>query len=236
MLAAAMNDAMWTGECAEVLKALTGFYPSSFFDGPEIPQTPQETESEARLLREHPEMVHAIERGRELLEKERRQLWTWFRQPPCSIEWMPTSQLASQSVIQKLEAGGAMIEFLLPQEQLQPLLLFKPKTTLQAIAAAIYAERIRGVKYGTCDQCGELFKIGPWSNKRYCDSPRPCKETAKKARQRENEKRAVALLLDGVERGLSSREINREAEEQGIRLTPSAKEQAKQAARKLRKK
>jgi len=92
------------------------------------------------------------------------------------------------------------------------------------------------VEYRSCDSCGELIKIGVHSSKRYSDSSRPCKASAHKERQRENLRNAVALLLDGMKRGLSKRIIERTAKEQGIRLTPKAKEQAKLAARKLHKK
>ena len=185
-LAAAMNDGLRIGECAEILKALTGYYHSSFFDGSEIPQTPAEAEFDARIMRDHPEIHSGVKEGELHQERSRRELWGWFRQPPekaCSIEWIPKSQEAEQAVMQKMQAGGAMIEYLLPQEQLQPVLFIRPQTTLQAIAAAIYADRIQGVKYRTCDWCGNLFPIGGHNNKKYCDNS-PCKGNAHKQRTR----------------------------------------------------
>ena len=194
MLAAAMNDAQRTGECVEVLKALTDDYPSSFFDGSEIPQTPAMIEFDAQILREHPELHSDIEKGRQSHERRRRELWSWFRQPPCSIEWMPKSQEAGERIMQKRQAGGAMIEFLLPQEELQPVLLIRPRCALQAIAAAIYAERIQGVEYRKCDWCGDLFKVGNHANKRYCNPPRPCKGNAHKKRTRKAAKDSIDAM------------------------------------------
>lgn len=105
LLASAMNDAQLTGECAEALKALTGYYPSSFFDGTEIPKAPEAAEFDARILREHREIAPGIKEGSRRQERRRRDLWEWFRQPPCSIEWMPKSREAGQRAAQKFQYG-----------------------------------------------------------------------------------------------------------------------------------
>ncbi len=239
-LASAMKEAQLNGECAEVLKALNGdsIFHSSFFD---VPDTGAGAEFDAHK-RKHPEIVAGIQKGKRIQEDRRRELWAWFRHPPGSIEWIPNSMRAEQRVMRFLKdsrkhgrPGPWMIEFLLPKEDLKPMILIQPAYTLQAIGAAIYADRIQGVEYRPCDSCGELIKIGVHSSKRYCDSSRPCKATAHKERQRENLRKAVAHLLDGLKRGLSKRIIDRTAKEQGIRLTPKAKEQAKLAARKQHK-
>jgi hypothetical protein len=187
-------------------------------------------------------MVAGIQKGKRILEERRRVLWAWFRQPPCSIEWIPNSKRTEQRVMRFLKdrrkhgrPGPWMIEFLLPREDLKPVIVIQPAYTLQAIGAAIYADRIQGVEYRPCDSCGELIEIGAHSSKKYCEYPRPCKANAHKKRQRENHREAVALLLDGAKRGLSKSTIEKTAKERGIRLTPRAKEQARLAARKPHK-
>lgn len=185
-LRAAMNESPWSGECGEVLNALTGLYPSSFFDGYEIPC--EENEWYSKYLRDHPKLPAMMHEGRQTRESYHRTVCEWFRQPPFSIEWLPKSQEIEQEIRQKRQRGGAMIEFLLPKERLQPVLFIRPTTTLTAIAAAIYAERIQGVEYRTCLWCGDLFKVGKRSTKTFCGAPRPCKGNAKKKRTRDSAK------------------------------------------------
>ena len=116
MLATATNEAQRSGECAEVLKALTGdnIFCSSFFDGSEIPPTPAVIESEAQFLRDHPAGITEIRDLKRFRESERHKLYEWFRQPPCSIEWMPNSEEAKQKAVRHFQSAGMgpwMIEF-----------------------------------------------------------------------------------------------------------------------------
>lgn len=239
-LGAAMRSNSWSGDCGEVLKALTGIYPCAFFDGCEDslyvnvepfrdpstdPETSRRLEEAARAMHEapnHEECLKAFERekqelqaqdAREKWEREKMQawraLWQWFIKPPVSIEWRTIDNEAAQKMMKQridtetgvaipipeespLLRGGAMIEFLLPQDQLRPVLVIQPKCTLQAIAAAIYAERIQGISYRKCGWCEELFKIGSHKDKRYCDSAR-CKSNARKQRQRAKQRKEKEL-------------------------------------------
>lgn len=252
-LSVALNDAMndptnpakWTGECAEVLKALYGYYPNSFFDGCEIPQTFAETEFVARYLREHAEIVPKFEQGRHRQERRRRELWRWFRQPPSAIEWIPGSLEAEQKVFKTridqksglpvldVEAspcvrGGVMIEYLLPKQELTPVIVIRPTYTLQAIAAAIYVDRIKGVEYRECDwhKCGAVFKIGDQPNKIYCSER--CGDIAHSKRTRGRVKDARDLLLKGWKNGLSESEIERSLTVLG--LSPKARKSAREKA------
>jgi hypothetical protein len=137
---------------------------------------------------QNPEVANAVREGARLMKQQRRELETWFRQPPgnaWSIQWIPKSEQDEEAVIRKLRAGGAMIEFLLPRAALRPLLLIRPRFTLEAIAAAIFADNSNGVEYRACDACSALFKIGAHKDKKYCDEKR-CKNTAHQRRMRAN--------------------------------------------------
>lgn len=182
-LAAAMQSGKWGGEYGEMLKALTGNYPSSFFDSPSLPESAQEAR-----WRADPKLGPMIQEGMAHQERKRRELWMWFREPPgaaCSIQWVPKRAEDKKAVWRKLQAGGAMIEFLLPQNALQPVLLIRPSNTLQAMAAAIYGDRINGVEYRACEMCKALFKLGAHMEKKYCDRER-CKNRAHQKNRRVN--------------------------------------------------
>ncbi|MDR3798418.1 MAG: hypothetical protein P4K93_09710 [Terracidiphilus sp.] len=227
-LADAMRSNSWSGDCGEVLKALTGIYPSSFFDGCEdalyLHEQPkndpaadalrlEELHLDLRNATNHEEFMNAHERQTQELnahyaqekyeqedEQRRRSLWLWFIKPPVRIEWCPIDEEAAEKVMKfhvdsatglvipmvedsPLMRGGGLIEFLLPQSQLVPRLVIQPRYALEAIAAAIYAERIQGITSRKCDWCGELFLIGRHKDKRYCDAKR-CKSNAQKQRYR----------------------------------------------------
>jgi hypothetical protein len=137
-----------------------------------------------------------IQKGVAHQESKRRELYAWFREPPgaaCSIQWVPKRDEDEQAVLRKLGAGGAMIEFLLAQNALKPVLLIRPSNTLQAIAAAIYGDRINGVEYRACEVCKSLFKLGAHSEKKYCNREQ-CKNTAHQRNRRAvaHEKAAAA--------------------------------------------
>jgi hypothetical protein len=247
-LAAAMRNGSRTGDCAEVLKALSGIYPSSFFDGCEDAlyrnnKANEDPTAELRRLeklsrnfqeaKNHREFLKAQEQEKQEQashdamqryerdkEQDRRDLWRWFVKPPVSIGWQPIDEKATQEVVKHhidsatglsipiaeespLLRGGAMIEFLLPQGQLAPVLVIQPEHALQAIAGAIYAERIQGISYRKCDWCGDLFRIDRHKNKLYCDPPRPCKGNAQKQRQRAKQRNQKALAARNSQRSKS---------------------------------
>ncbi|MDE3202274.1 MAG: hypothetical protein KGN79_15285 [Acidobacteriota bacterium] len=144
----------------------------------------------------NPKITLRIEEGKRLQEQKRRELRTWFRRPPgkaCSIEWFPKRKEDAEAVFQKLRAGGAMIEFLLPREALRPALVIYASNTLEAIAAAIYADHSNGVEYRTCEFCNKLFPVGRQKSKRFCNQ-RQCKNAAhsRKVRQHERERKMLA--------------------------------------------
>jgi hypothetical protein len=160
--------------------------------------------------------------AREKWEREKkrnwRKLWQWFIKPPVGIEWLPNSKVAAHKV-QKyhvdpatgqailvveespIARSGAMIEFMLPQEQLVPILEIRPTCALEAIAAVIYAERVRGISYRKCVWCGELFRIDKHKNKQFCEPPKPCKGNAHKQRQRARQREEKALAASKHPKG-----------------------------------
>ena len=241
-LADVMQSDSWSGECGDVLMALSGIYDSPFFHGCEDSlylscETVQDAPSDARLFVEianskvsHEEWLRAHQRevqeltaqdAAEKWEHEKRQAWRklfqWFIKPPVSVEWVPNSKEAAQRV-QKYYVDpatgqavlvteespvarcGAMIEYLLPQDQLAPILEIRPTCALEAIAAVIYAERVRGISYRKCDWCGELFRIDTHKNKRYCELPKPCKGNAHKQRQRARQSKEKGLAASKSEK------------------------------------
>lgn len=217
-LVAAMRGNDQTGECVEALKALTGefVFQSRFFDGTEIPAKRAAGQTIQDYLNKK--------------ARERVSLCAWFRRPPATIEWTPTTLEDARELGQGSRAVRAMTDFLLPQGRWRPVLFIRPTCALQAIAAAIYADRIRGVVYRPCSRCGHLFKIGAHKNKIYCDT-KGCKNTAHSARVRKNLKDAVALIIEGKKSGLTKRAIERKAKTQGISLTAHAWNKANQKSR-----
>jgi hypothetical protein len=195
-LASAMQRGDRKGQHVEALKALTGLYPSTFFDGLERPVPPQDAELLERAKQLNPDITSEIQQGERHQEQKRRKLRSWFRQPPgkaCSIEWFPKRMEDAGAVLPILRRGGAMIEFLLPREALRPAFVIRASSTLQAIAATIYADHTNGVEYRTCEFCNKLFPVGRQKTKRFCNQWR-CKNAAhsRKVREHEREQRMQA--------------------------------------------
>lgn len=184
-LAEAMQNRETSGELGDVLSDLTGFYPNSFFHAPPLP----ESDFDARLTKD-PEFGPMIQEATRKLEarqeRQLRELCSWFREPPekaFSIQWVPISDLDNRTVWLRLRESGAILQFLLPQSALRPYLLIQPRCTLEAIAAAIYADRIHGVEYRACEMCKALFKLGAHREKKYCDR-KLCKNRAHQRNRR----------------------------------------------------
>lgn len=203
-LAIAMQRRDCSGQLAEALKALTGIYPSSFFADVAVSFPAEDVEWFTRQVRLNPEFASDIQKGERRLDEERRNLWAWFRRPPgkaCSIEWLPKVKEDADAILPKLRRGGAMMEFLLPREALRPAFVIRPSNTLEAIAAAIYADHCNGVEYRACEFCFALFPVGRQKSKRFCNQEK-CKNAAhsRKIRarareqliQRDGEKIAIA--------------------------------------------
>jgi hypothetical protein len=180
----ATNLAELSGECAEALKALTGdsSFASNFFNDCEIPQPSEADEWATQYSRDHPESIPLINQGMRLRESAHRDLCSWFRRPPVSLELIPRSKEAEQKVelhYQENGFGPWMIEFILPLKELRPILVIRPRYALQAVGAAIYADRANGVEWRKCawDKCPNTFKVGKAKTKKYCGRD-SCKNSA----------------------------------------------------------
>jgi hypothetical protein len=189
-LASTVQSNDWTGELAEVLKALTGIYPSTYFPFHGAPVSDQDRAWTEKHLQQHPDMRESIARGQQRAEQSRHELYSWFRQPPpsaYSIEWIPKLEQDAVTVLPKLQMGGGMIEFLLPREALRPVLVIRATNTLEAVAAAIFADYSNGVEYRACEFCNRLFPVGRQKGKRFCNEKR-CKNSAHSRRVRQSER------------------------------------------------
>jgi hypothetical protein len=188
-LARAMDEGLRVGECAEALKALSGSYDSAFFDLEDPKSAVADRFWREEQVRRHPELTEYVREGERINAERKRQVGSWFRQPAgnaCSIEWIPkTLQPDDDELARKLQAGGAMIEYLVPRDNLRPVFLIRPAYSLEAIAASVFADRANGVEYRSCKYCEELFLVGSHKNKLYCSKAR-CKNTAHQKRKREN--------------------------------------------------
>ena len=184
LLATEMKSGKWSGEYGEVIGALNGNHQSTFFDGSEVQETTEGAASLARWMLD-PKNAELAREDLRILTEERAKLCSWFRQPPddaCSIEWIP-KRAEDCEFVDPLVANGAMIEFLLPQEAMRPVMFIRAAFTLEAIAAAIYADRIEGIEYRACEVCSDLFEVGTRGEKKYCSRER-CKNTAHQRRMR----------------------------------------------------
>jgi hypothetical protein len=182
-------------ELDQVLRLLTGIYPHEYFGPPHVvPESTLEMlRRAAQVSGEKPERaLDSLREGEKWGRERQRELESWFDAPPpeaYSIEFFPREHDPAR--LSQLNHGGALMGLLFSPEELRPILVIRPRCTLEAIAAAIYAERIAGVRAGKCEGCGEWFEIGSQKNKAYCDDPR-CKAKVKKRNQRNNARERAA--------------------------------------------
>jgi hypothetical protein len=100
----------------------------------------------------------------------------WFVTPPqgsFSVEWIPRQYNDLDEEMHLWPLGG-----IIGKDDLAPFLIIRPTHTLQAIAAAIYANRITNVRHAKCKGCGVIFEIGAQKSKLYHD--RKCQDRFKK--------------------------------------------------------
>ncbi len=194
-LSSALRNGNWSGDFAEVLKALTGLYPSSFFDGVGITEGQEAATSTWEPNNLTQKQVALFKQG-EINYEERRverlkALCAWFRRPPekaCSIRWVPKGPTELKEALELLKAGRVLLdadarpgfEFSLPRTALMPVLVIEARYSLQAIAASIYADYWNGVDYKMCPECGTVFRLGAgkrvgrWQAREHCSDK--CKQ------------------------------------------------------------
>jgi hypothetical protein len=175
-------------ELDEILRLLTGIYDHEYFGLPKPPPSDEiiaQWNRATEILGGKPGNAHAKFRDAQTYARNRqRELELWFKAPPAehySIEFKP--RVEDSKLLKKLGRGGAMIDLMLSPKQLQPVLVIRPRCAIEAIAAAIYAERVAGNDFGKCVGCGEWFEIGSQKTKTFCRDSR-CSERTRKARQR----------------------------------------------------
>lgn len=190
-LSSALRNGNRSGDPAEVLKALTGLYPSAFFDGVGVREAASTWEPK-HLTPEQATLIKQSEIKYEQRRVERlKALCSWFRRPPekaCSIRWVPKGPQEWKEALKLLNAGRALLdadarpglEFSLPRKALRPVLVIEAQCSLHAIAASIYADYWDGVEYKKCPECGNVFplgagkKVGRWQEKEHCSDK--CKQ------------------------------------------------------------
>jgi hypothetical protein len=185
-LATTMRTGDSNEEHLRVLSALAGDDQEAFFEGSAVPPLPQTKVNLAQWMKDK-NFVESIENSKRIIAEDRSKVCMWFRAPPdeaCQVRWIPKNEDNCKE-FEPLLDQGALIEFLLPQEAMRPILTISPSFTLEAIAAAIFADRIDGVEYRACEVCSDLFKVGTRREKKYCSRER-CKNTAHQRRMRAN--------------------------------------------------
>lgn len=214
-LSSALRDGNRSGESAEVLTALTGLYPSSFFDGVGIREASEDAASTWEPAHLTPEEAARIKQSEIEYEQRRvkrlKALCAWFRRPPenaCSIRWVPKGPEEWKEALELLKAGRVLLdadarpgfEFSLPRTALMPVLVIEAQCSLQAIAASIYADYWNGVEYKKCPECGIVFRLGAgkrvgrWQEREHCSDK--CKQAGvNRNRPKKMGKRAFRLSL-----------------------------------------
>ena len=151
-------------ELIQVLRLLGG-WPHTFFSDPAaLPRNPESPALTPRL-----------------------QLELWFSDPHPSRYWVqliPSHNRASEAALDDaaFEAFGNLIEYKYLSDQLQAVLQIAPKCAVEAIAGAIFADRLATVHYEKCNACGRLFPASKGKGKKTCGSQ--CKARLKKRGQR----------------------------------------------------
>jgi predicted nucleic acid-binding Zn ribbon protein len=183
-----------SGELKQISLMLTGIYPHSYFgdskqslsteDSAKLRRSVEITSENLREAeRNYREILESIEKGQAHTRDRQRTLETWFYEPPdfaYSIKFIPKNP--DEKLFRNIRRGGALVDYLHPREDLAPILVIKPACTCEAIAAAIYADRLAGVQSEKCPGCGHRFEVGSQKNKTYCSDK--CRERLKKRRRR----------------------------------------------------
>lgn len=190
------SDTAPPDELRQLLLMLTGIYPHTYFSNPPPPPAQYELDQLRRACevmsetpRQAEESYHKalaqMKNGAAIRHRRQQELEHWFYAPPrsaYSIEFVPKTP--STDLQRNMQRGGALLDYLIDQEELRPVLVIWPTCALEAIAAAIYAERVAGVRVGKCPGCGELFEIGAHKEKIFHN--RKCQDKMKKDRKRKN--------------------------------------------------
>ncbi len=148
------------------------------------------SETPRQAAEHYKETLDTIRKGEEKARKRQQELERWFYAPPpsaYSIQFVPKKP--NPDLERNIQHGGALLDYLIDQEELRPVLVIDARCALEAIAAAIYAERVAGVQVKKCPGCGKLFEIEAQKSKTFCDDP--CRNRFK-IKMRRRRKKALA--------------------------------------------
>jgi hypothetical protein len=189
------NDTDPTDELKQLLLMLTGIYTHTYFGDPPPPPSQHvldslrrawevTSETPRQAAEQYQKALAQMKRGAAIAHRRQQELERWFYAPPpsaYSIEFVPKKLNADLE--RDMQRGGALLDYLIDQEELLPVLVIYARCALEAIAAAIYAERVAGVRVGKCPACDKLFEIEAHKEKTFCN--RQCQDRMKKNRRRE---------------------------------------------------
>ncbi|WP_158789029.1 hypothetical protein [Granulicella sp. L46] len=188
------NDTDPTDELKQLLLMLTGIYPHTYFGDSAPPPSQHDLEQLRRVTgitsetprqaaEKYQETLAQMKKGAAIRHQRQQELEHWFYAPPpsaYSIEFVPKKP--NPDLERNMQRGGALLDYLIDQEELLPVLVIYARCALEAIAAAIYAERVAGVRVGKCPACDKLFEIEAHKEKTFCN--RQCQDKMKKDRRR----------------------------------------------------
>jgi hypothetical protein len=162
-------------------------------------------------------------RHRESATKHRRDLFDYFANPPA-YAWMRYTPEA----IKSFENGERTPERTAPlSTDLMPVLVFKPTNALEAIAATIAADRLKGTRHRVCEGCNSLFMRTKLSHK-YCGGA-SCKDNARAKRRKDNDHKARDFYIGKRLSGLDTEAVLSLPESPNYKITPRVIERAEKA-------
>jgi hypothetical protein len=171
-----------SGELVEALKALNGEQ-NAFFVGDRENGLMTSLKRLRGTYALANKFISELERTE---EEEQRRTCQWFIQPPaeaCSIQWVASKNDWGPQFAGRSSQSEKGIDLFFSRSNYRPVFVITAVNTLQAIAAAIYADRVDGIDYRKCEVCDDLFQINAHKDKKYCDRDR-CKNTANQRRRR----------------------------------------------------
>ena len=119
--------------------------------------------------------------------ERQRKLEMYFLAPPVTIRWWPKPSFKVNPAT--ICHAGGLAEFLAPQSEQVPKMFVESTTSLEAIAGALYADRVAQVTKRICqnENCRRTYEPSSTQQTKFCSSQ--CSE-ATKQRKRRAHKRA----------------------------------------------
>ena len=217
------ENAVKPGYPAEAIKAVRGF-PNKCFPASAWIEDDFIRQQRSRFAETNPEQPDPFATAKAFREEELRRLAMCFHQPsPKMIEFnfllsatmFPTpDEMTERSQEQRSVAGKRRVqktesklktlskvswfpEAYIAEYNLKPVMVVKASNILEAIAAAIWADRHHGIKYARCEGCQRLFNKESEHGQKYCSDT--CKNvvTQRKWRERQRVAKDMAAQRKG---------------------------------------